>query len=101
MHYDLALISELCAEPGLNCAARDVNEVVIHLEVGLELIFRNVTNEDDCLIGFDGTQWHTHDDMSFYDRHGFHTDLCYLDSPEALLNLADNLFALTPTPPIA
>jgi hypothetical protein len=91
MRLDLTMVAELCGEVGLSCVRRSADEVALHLEEGIVLLFQNVvtgytgedgtttTNEDDNLIGFEGTQWHTHDDLMFSDRHGFYVELSYLD----------------------
>ena len=91
MHFDLAMVSELCGEVGLSCVRRSADEVAVHLGAGITLLFQNVateytgeggtttTNEDGNLIGFEGTQWHTHDGLMCSDRHGFYVELSYLD----------------------
>ena len=50
------------------------------------LIFINAVREDDSLVGFEGGEWHYHDDLMCSDRHGFHVELGYLD---VLTGLAD------------
>jgi hypothetical protein len=91
MRIDLAMVAELGGEVGLSCVRRSADEVAVHLEEGITLLFQNVatectgedgtttTNEDDNLIGFEGAQWHTHDGLMFSDRHGFYVELSYLD----------------------
>ena len=91
MRFDLAMVAELCGEVGLSCVRRSADDVAVHLEEGITLLFQNVateytgedgtttTNEDDNLIGFEGTQWHTHDGLMCSDRHGFYVELSYLD----------------------
>jgi hypothetical protein len=91
MRIDLAMVSELCGEVGLSCVRRSADEVAVHLGEGITLLFLNVateytgeggtttTNEDDNFIGFEGTQWHSHDGLMCSDRHGFYVELSYLD----------------------
>jgi hypothetical protein len=79
MRFDLAMVCELCDEVGLHCVRRSSDEVAVHLESGVTLLFQNAPNEDDCLVGFEGAQWHTHDGLRCSDRHGFYIELSYLD----------------------
>ena len=79
MRFDLAMVSELCGEVGLSCVRRSAAEAAVYLGEGITLLFQNATNEDDNLIGFEGTQWHTHDGLTCSDRHGFYVELRYLD----------------------
>lgn len=79
MLIDLDLVSELCEEVGLPCEQRSADELALDVEPGTVLLFRNYPGEDDNLVGFDGTQWHTHDCLMCSDRHGYHIDLTYLD----------------------
>lgn len=78
MHYELPLIKELCAEIGLKASTRDENEVVIELDRDIVLCIKNL-DDDDCLIGFEGTPWHFHDDIQFTDGRGYYTEVSYLD----------------------
>jgi hypothetical protein len=52
--------------------------VEIDLGPAGSLCFQNAENDEDCLIGFRGTPWHTHDDLTF-DGHGHYIELSYLD----------------------
>lgn len=79
MLFDLSLISELCGDLGVNSVQRSVNEVVVCLEPGVNLLFQNFPEEDDCLIGFEGTQWHTHNNLTCSARDGRYVELTYLD----------------------
>jgi len=86
MRYDFDMITELCRELGLQAVARSASEVAIELEKGVALVFVNAEREEDSLVGFDGGEWHYHDDLMCSDRHGFHIELGYLD---VLTGLAD------------
>jgi len=79
MRFDLAMICELCEEVRLQCIRRSPDEVGLRLEPGVTLVFQNAPNEDDCLVGFEGTQWHTHDGLTCSDRHGYYVEHSYLD----------------------
>jgi hypothetical protein len=91
MRFELAMVTELCCYVGLRFVRRSADEVAVHLGEGLTLLFQNVsteyigerstptTNENDNLIGFEGTPWHTHDGLTCSDRHGFYIELSYLD----------------------
>ena len=43
------------------------------------LCFQNAEQERDSLIGFRGTPWHTHDDLTFVDGRGHYVELDYID----------------------
>ena len=80
MRLDLTVILKLCEEVGLRCVHRSPDEVSVQLEPGVSLRFLNFPNEaDDCLIGFDGSEWHTHGRLMCSDRHGYYIELNYLD----------------------
>ena len=86
MRYDLDMINELCSELGFRTVPRSSSEVAIELEEGVILVFVNAEREEDSLVGFEGGEWHYHDDFMCSDRHGFHIKLGYLD---VLTGLAD------------
>ena len=86
MRYDLDMIKDLCSDLGLQSTARSSDEVAVELDEGVVLIFINAVREEDSLVGFEGGEWHYHDDLMCSDRHGFHVELEYLD---VLTGLAD------------
>jgi len=77
MRYDLDLIDQLCREIGL-LVHMDINRVEIDLGRGAVLCFQNAEREQDCLIGFLGMPWHTHDNLMFADARS-DIELDYLD----------------------
>lgn len=79
MRYDLTLIYELCGELGLSARYHDEQCVEIDLGPSGLLCFQNAENDKDCLIGFRGTEWHTHDDLMFVDGRGNYVELNYMD----------------------
>ena len=79
MRYDLKLIRELCQELGLRSSFRSDDLVAIELGEDCVLVFQNVERDEDCLVGFDGTPWHTHDVFVFVDGRGYYTEMDYLD----------------------
>ncbi|HKP24940.1 MAG TPA: hypothetical protein VJV39_13830 [Dongiaceae bacterium] len=86
MRYDFNVICELCNELGLS--ARIHGEQCVEVDLGPSglLCFQNAEDDADCLIGFRGTPWHTHDDLTFVDGRGHYVELTYLD---LLTGLAD------------
>jgi len=78
MRYDLDVICDLCSELGLRIVAQSSNEIAIELEEGVVLMFVNAELEEDSLVGFEGGEWHYHDDLMCSDRHGFYIELGYL-----------------------
>lgn len=79
MRFDIAMVTKLSEEVGLHCVRRGSDQVGVELEPGVTLLFQNAPNEDDCLVGFEGTPWHTHDGLTCSDRHGYYVELSYLD----------------------
>ena len=78
MSYDLELIDTLCRELGL--PAHTAGErVEVDLGQGAVLCFENAEREEDCLIGFLDTAWHTHGDLMFCDAGGNCIELEYLE----------------------
>jgi hypothetical protein len=78
MRYDLELIDTLCRELGLPAHAAE-ERVEVDLGQGAVLCFENAEREEDCLIGFLDTPWHTHDDLIFTDACSNYIELDYLD----------------------
>jgi hypothetical protein len=79
MRYDLKLIHELCQELGLRSSYRSVDLLTIELGGDCVLLFQNAERDEDCLVAFDGTPWHTHDVFVFVDGRGYYTEMDYLD----------------------
>ena len=77
MRYDLDLVDQLCREIGL-LVHMDIDRVEIDLGRGAVLCFENAEREQDCLIGFLGMPWHTHDNLMFADARS-DIELDYLD----------------------
>jgi hypothetical protein len=86
MRYDFDLICQLCGELGLSAHLRDERCVEVDLGPSGLLCFQNAEDDKHCLIGFRGTPWHTHDDLTFVDGRGHYIELDYLD---LLTGLAD------------
>ncbi len=70
MRFDLPLIAKLCRKLGVACVARGPNAVAIDLGDATTLLFQNEEAADDCLVGFEGTPWHTHGDFMWSDQAG-------------------------------
>jgi hypothetical protein len=79
MRYDLNLICQLCRETGMWVRMDADQRVEVDLGQGAVLCFQNAEREEDCLIGFLGMPWHTHDDLMFTDARGNYVELGYLD----------------------
>jgi hypothetical protein len=79
MRYDLELIYQLCREIGLSARVPADQRVEVDLGQGAVLCFQNAEREEDCLIEFRETEWHTHDDLTFMDPRGHYIELDYLN----------------------
>ena len=71
MRYDFNMICELCNEIGLPARMHDEQCVEVDLGPSGLLCFQNAEDDEDCLIGFRETPWHTHDDLTFVDGRGY------------------------------
>lgn len=60
MYYDLATLQELSAELGFTCSRLSVDELEVLIEPNVALVFQNMRDEEDTLIGFRDTGWHSH-----------------------------------------
>ena len=86
MRYDLDLIHQLCEEVGLRSSTSSPDELAIELTESVRLTFRNAGQDEDRLVGFNGTPWHTHGDFIFVDGRGNYVETDYLD---VIAGLAD------------
>ena len=65
MEYRLNKIAELCSEIGLKTDMPDKNRIDVSIREDCVLSFLNLVDENDTLVGFDGTPWHSHDKIYF------------------------------------
>jgi hypothetical protein len=86
MRYDLNFLSEYCREIGLVARIADPSALEVFLGNGAVLCFRNSECEEDCLMGFFGTPWHTHGDLMFADPRGHYIEMDPLNLLSGLRN---------------
>jgi hypothetical protein len=79
MRYDLKLIHELCQELRFHSSFKTDAVLTIELSRDCVLVFQNAERDEDCLVAFEGTPWHTHDVFVFVDGRGYYTEMDYLD----------------------
>ena len=79
MEYSLNNITELCSEHGFNVKRPDENRVDIQIHDDCVLSFINLVDEQDTLVGFDGTPWHTHGVVQFMTGPNTYIDCDELD----------------------
>jgi len=60
MKYRLDEIVALCSEHGLKTCRVDQGRVDVVFRDDCALCFCNLVEEDDTLVGFEGTPWHSH-----------------------------------------
>ncbi len=65
MEYRLNKIAELCSEHGVQTDVSDKNRIDVKISDDCVLSFLNLVNEEDTLVGFDGTPWHSHGIVQF------------------------------------
>lgn len=75
MRYDLEMLNEFCREIGLSSRLTDTASLEIMLGGGAVLYFENADSDEDCLMGFVNTPWHTHGSLMFSDPHGHFVEL--------------------------
>jgi hypothetical protein len=64
MSYDLEAIVSECASRNLACMRVSENEVEITLEPDCILFFANLVDEQDTMVGFKDTPWHSHGELT-------------------------------------
>jgi hypothetical protein len=65
MEYRLNKIAELCSEHGIQTDVPDKNRIDVKISDDCVLSFLNLVDEEDTLVGFDGTPWHSHGIVQF------------------------------------
>ena len=65
MEYRLNKIADLCSENGLQTHLADHNRIDVKIRTDCVLSFINLVDEEDTLVGFDGTPWHSHGIVQF------------------------------------
>lgn len=58
--YRLDELAKLASEQGLEWRRVDVNRLDVAVATGAILYFCNLVDENDTLLAFDGTPWHSH-----------------------------------------
>jgi hypothetical protein len=83
VHFRLDEIEQLARELGFDAHRVDAQRVDVPMADAV-LAFCNL-EEDDSLVGFDGTPWHFHDEVQFENVDGTYSAW---DGPDVLLGLA-------------
>lgn len=65
MEYRLDDIEKLCTDNGFHTHRPDKNRVDLRIRDDCVLSFVNLVEEEDTLVGFDGTPWHSHGVVQF------------------------------------
>jgi hypothetical protein len=86
VRYDLKLIHDLCVEVGFHSHIQSEDRIEIELGKGAILLFLNAAHDEDCLVCFEGTPWHTHDTIMFADNDGRNIEVDYLNLVTGLKN---------------
>ena len=71
MRYNLEEVRQLCQQLGLpNKTVSDESAEWVEIDLGGESVLSvvNSQEEKDCLVGFNNTGWHFHDDFTFVHR---------------------------------
>ncbi|WNC69095.1 hypothetical protein RI845_02815 [Thalassotalea nanhaiensis] len=79
MIYDLKLVAELSKELGFSIVDSSQTSVDIKIFEDAILVFQNIDEQTDSLIGFSGTPWHEHGVLMFSGSDGCYTELAYID----------------------
>jgi hypothetical protein len=65
MEYRLDKIAELCSEHGIEMDMPEITRIDVSIHKDCVLSFLNLIDENDTLIGFKGTPWHSHGKVQF------------------------------------
>ena len=65
MSYRLDELAKLASEQGLEWRRVDDNRLDVTVATDAVLAFCNLVDENDTLVGFDGTPWHSHGVVQF------------------------------------
>jgi len=84
MAYRLDELARLASESGLVSERVDANRLDVVLFEGCRLAFCNLVAEDDTLVGFEGTPWHSHGVLTFMVGSGHYIEC---DELEILIGL--------------
>jgi hypothetical protein len=79
MAYRLDEILTLSDELGFTSKRIDDNRVEVEFDSDGTLVFLNMPEENDTLIGFDGTPWHGHDKLMLMTDEATYIELDELD----------------------
>jgi hypothetical protein len=75
MPYDLDLLSDYCRELGFKARRKDASALEVSLTDHAVLCFLNASREEDSLMGFADTSWHTHGNLIFCGSGGEYVEL--------------------------
>ena len=59
-YYDLDALQEWSEELGFSCSRLSHDELGVSVEPDVLLIFQNLRDDEDTMLGFGGTSWHSH-----------------------------------------
>jgi hypothetical protein len=74
MHFNLQELLQHCRILGLSAQLESADTLVLSPQHGIRLILSNIENEDS-IVGFEGTPWHTHDQFIFSGQEGRYIEL--------------------------
>jgi len=60
MYYDLNTLGELSRELGFPSLVGRSQDLQVSISAGVVLVFQNLPDKEDTIIGFEGTPWHSH-----------------------------------------
>jgi hypothetical protein len=83
--YQLASLTEMCAELELEHHWVNENELEIRFSPECILLFQNMPDEKDTAFGFKDTPWHAHESLRFMTGEDTYVDL---DELEIVLGIA-------------
>jgi hypothetical protein len=74
MQYRLDELAVLATEMGLAATRVDADRLDITIQEDCVLAFCNLPDENDTLVGFDGTPWHSHGIVQFLTGRGTYVE---------------------------
>jgi len=79
MPYRLDELEELARDLGIPTRRVDADRLDVIVAEGCSLTFSNLPAQDDTLVGFDGTPWHSHGVVQFATVGGTYVECDELD----------------------
>ncbi len=86
IYYDLETLEAFSCELGFTPSRTSSDDLEVLLRDGVTLVFRNLRGEEDTLVGFKGTPWHSHGKLMLMFDDASYAEFDELDILQGLKN---------------